>query len=381
MPRALPRTAKSSERRLEGGRMGRQVAGADTVEIKATIEAKNLRAALKLFGLKDGDAEERIIYFFDTAKLDLFRAGVIVRARRVPGAAHDSTIKIRPVEKPRVPGTWLSRKGFKLEADAGEKGVVLSASLSRNVDKGVIKRVAAGQEKLRAVFDKDQELFLSEMCRVRVGLDKLKVLGPIGALWWKVQHPGLPYPMTAELWTRGDRAAMLEVSIRVPHEKAAFASAGFMGFLSELGARRDNARQTKTLWALEYSARTAGGDNDAAKTAKAKASKGKSGAKPKTAAKTAMKPATKRDVTSSAKPKAEKTARTSERENAETPKKRLAAKAPDVRVHESRPNARAPAPVIKPAVPDAVSPGVAKEAGSKAAPLHPKSSAPGTGTT
>ncbi len=255
MAKSISRASKSAARRLETGRVGQQVAGAGSVEIKATIEAKNLKAALKLFGLKDSDAEERIVYFFDTPKLELFRSGVIVRARRVPGSDHDSTIKVRPVVPKDVAAKWQNNKGFKLEADAGEKGVVLSASLSRAVGKGVIKRIVAEKSELGAVFDKDQELFLAEMCRIRYRLDKLEVLGPIAALWWKVQHPGLPFPMTAELWTRGDRGMMLEVSIRVPVAQAAFANAGFMGFLTELGAKRDNALQTKTLWALEYSAK------------------------------------------------------------------------------------------------------------------------------
>ena len=275
MSKVIPRAAKSSARRLESGRVGRQVAGAGSVEIKATIEANNLKAALKLFGLKDADAEVRIVYFFDTPKLELFRSGVIVRARRVPGSGHDSTIKIRPVVPKDLAAKWQNNKGFKLEADAGEKGVVLSASLSRAVGKGVIKRVVSERSELGAVFDKDQELFLAEMCRIRYRLDKLDVLGPIAALWWKVQHPGLPFPMTAELWTRGDRDMMLEVSIRVPVAQAAFANAGFMGFLTELGAKRDNALQTKTLWALDYYAKQLGQSGKPKKSESAVTQQGK----------------------------------------------------------------------------------------------------------
>ncbi len=275
MAKAISRATKSAGRRLTSGAMGRQVVGAGSVEIKATIEAKNLKAALKLFGLKNSDAEERIVYFFDTPKLDLFRSGVIVRARRVPGSDHDSTIKIRPVQPKDVAAKWQNNKGFKLEADAGEKGVVLSASLSRAVGKGVIKRVVAEKSELSAVFDKDQELFLAEMCRIRYRLDKLDVLGPIAAMWWKVQHPGLPFPMTAELWTRGDRDMMLEVSIRVPVAQAAFANAGFMGFLTELGAKRDNALQTKTLWALDYYAKQLGQSGKPKKSESAETQKGK----------------------------------------------------------------------------------------------------------
>ena len=40
----------------------------------------------------------RLIYFYDTPDLDLFNAGVVMRARLVKGDADNSTVKFRPVE-------------------------------------------------------------------------------------------------------------------------------------------------------------------------------------------------------------------------------------------------------------------------------------------
>ncbi len=234
------------------GHFNRQVAGAESVEIKATIAADHIRQGLKRLGLDRNKAEQRFIYFFDTPKLALLKSGVIVRARRVPGNWHDTTIKIRPVNANQVPAKWKKHKGFKLEADAGETDIVRSASLSRNIEKGLIKRVAGGEADLPAIFDKSQELFLAEMCRIRYDLRKLEMLGPIEALWWKVSHRGLPMPMTAELWKRSDGELILEVSVRVSVEQAAFSSAGFLAFLAEFGATRDNAQQAKTRWAASF---------------------------------------------------------------------------------------------------------------------------------
>ena len=45
---------------------------------------------------------------------------------------------------------------------------------------------------------------------------------------------------------------MTEVSIKAPAVQAAVAAAGFMAFLAEVGAERDNEQQTKTRWALSY---------------------------------------------------------------------------------------------------------------------------------
>lgn len=275
----------------EKGRVARQTAGAETVEIKATIAAKNIRSGLKHLGLDTGNAERRFVYFFDTPRLTLFQSGVIVRARRVPGQDHDSTVKIRPVRAESVPAKWHKDKGFKLEADCGEKAIVRSASLSRPVAKGLIKRVEAAEQKLATLFDKSQELFLAEMCRVRYDLSKLVTLGPIAALWWKIAHPGLPAPMTAELWTREDGETVLEASIRVPVAQAAFANAGFLAFLSELGAERDNAQQAKTRWALEYYAGRASPAGRGKE--KAKPPKGKKERRKPVEAKTKAKPAIK----------------------------------------------------------------------------------------
>lgn len=234
------------------GRVGKLVAGADSVEIKATIAHKQAKRGMEHFELGEKNAEKRFIYFFDTPKLALFRAGIIARARRIIDKQHDSTIKIRPVKPEKVPVKWRKESGFKIEADASEKGVVLSASLTKPVGKGMIKDVEADKASVPSLLGKTQELFLAEMATIRYELAKLDVLGPIESWCWKFNHPGLPWPVSAELWKRDDGATVLEVSTRVPAAQAAVANAGFFAFLAELGAARDNAQQMKTRWALDY---------------------------------------------------------------------------------------------------------------------------------
>ena len=69
---------------------------------------------------------------------------------------------------------------------------------------------------------------------------------------WRIEDPGCPWPITAELWTRGDRKRMMELSIKAPALLAAVAVGGFMAFLAEVGAERDKSQQAKTRWALDY---------------------------------------------------------------------------------------------------------------------------------
>jgi hypothetical protein len=233
------------------GLVARTMAGAEGVEIKATIPQNQIEVALEMYGLELGE-NERYIYFFDTPELELFETGIIARARRIIGSTHDSTIKFRPIVPDSVPALWRKYSGFKIEADASEKGVVKSASLTMPVAKGLIKRVAAGKDPIARLFTEQQMLFLLSMANKKIDYTKVIVMGPIRAWRWKSTLPALPWPITAELWQRDDGARLFEVSIKTPVIQAAAASAGFMAFLAEVGAQRDDGQQAKTRWILEH---------------------------------------------------------------------------------------------------------------------------------
>ena len=234
------------------GRVARQVAGAEAIEIKATIPDHQIESALARFGLTKRNDEKRYIYFFDTPTLDLVQAGIIMRARRVVGDQHDSTVKFRPVEPQDVAKKWQKFEDFKIEADASEKGVVKSASFTMPVAKGLIKRVADGKRPIAKLFTKEQEEFLLLMAGRQIDYSGLVVLGPLEAQRWKFEDKACPWPITAELWKRGDGERLMEVSIKAPAVQAAAAVGGFMAFLAEVGAERDRRQQTKTHWALDW---------------------------------------------------------------------------------------------------------------------------------
>jgi hypothetical protein len=234
------------------GKVAQAMAGADAIEIKATIPDRQIRVALKRYGLTQNNDEERFIYFFDTPALDLLDAGIIARARRVVGDAHDSTVKFRPVNPADVGPKWRKFRDFKIEADASETSLVRSASFSMPVAKGQIKRVVGGKKAISAIFTVEQEEFLKSIAGRRIDFAKLVVLGPLRAQRWRFEDPGCPWPITAELWKRGDGKRMMEVSIRAPAVQAAAAVGGFMAFLAEVGAERDRDQQSKTRWALDY---------------------------------------------------------------------------------------------------------------------------------
>ena len=237
------------------GRYASLLAGAEAIEIKATIPQTQVRAALRRYGLTERNDDERYVYFFDTPDLKLLKAGIIARARRVVGDEHDSTIKFRPVDPSKVGKQWRKYKDFKIEADASEKGIVKSASFSMPVAKGLIKRVAAGKKGIAALFTEEQEAFLAEMAGQVLDFSSLAVLGPLRAQRWDFADPACPWPITAELWRRADGATLMEVSVKAPAAQGAAVMAGFMAFLAEVGAERDQSQQAKTHWALDFHAK------------------------------------------------------------------------------------------------------------------------------
>jgi hypothetical protein len=234
------------------GQYAAMLEGAEKIEIKATVPQKQVKAALARYRLTQTNDEERFIYFFDTPKLELLKAGIIARARRVVGGEHDSTIKFRPVDAAKVGKKWRKYRDFKIEADASERGVVKSASLTMPVAKGLIKRVVAGEKRIPALFTEEQEEFLREMAGHVPDLTTLAILGPLHAQRWDFEDPACPWPITAELWRRADRATLMEVSVKAPAIQGAAVMAGFMAFLAEVGAERDNNQQAKTHWALDH---------------------------------------------------------------------------------------------------------------------------------
>ncbi len=279
------------------GKVAKTVSGADEVELKATIPHKQIHWGLRRYNLTTDNDQERHIYFFDTPNLELFHSGVVLRARRIFGGDHDSTVKLRPVDPSKVPAKWKKFPGFKIEADASENGVVKSASLTMPVAKGVIRRVAEGKLGVAALLTDDQRQFLVEMAKLELDVARLLTMGPMQAKRWKFSDAALPWPITAELWQRDDGELILEASIKAPVEQAAVAAGGFLAHLAEIGAERDHAQEAKTRWALEHYASKSRGKVARPVTRKAPAGKGtvpKSAAKKKAGKKTATGKSTKK---------------------------------------------------------------------------------------
>lgn len=192
----------------------RTLAPMDAVEIKVTIRPDQELRAERAMEVNEDTAVVRVIYFYDTPRLDLFEAGVALRARLVKGDDDDSTVKFRPVEAEKISPDWKQLKGFKLEADCVGDRIVCSASLTALQKRDEIDEVAKGKRPIDKLFSKDQERFLAEFYKGPVDFGKLRVLGPIRVLRWKLKHENFPHELTLEEWRLPDGEDLVEVSVK-----------------------------------------------------------------------------------------------------------------------------------------------------------------------
>jgi hypothetical protein len=233
----------------------RAMAAMDAVEIKVTIRPDQELRAERTMELNEDTADVRVIYFYDTPALDLFNAGVALRARLVKGDDDDSTVKFRPVEAASISKDWKELKGFKLEADCVGDRLVCSASLTALQKRDEIEKVAKGKRPIDKLFSKDQERFLSEFYKGAFDFGKLRVLGPIRVLRWKLEHDNFPHELTLEEWRLPDGEDLVEVSIKTSPSEAPKAQKDFEDHLRRLGLDPQGAQETKTRTALEYFAK------------------------------------------------------------------------------------------------------------------------------
>ena len=233
----------------------RALADMDAVEIKVTIRPDQELRAERAMEVNEDTATVRIIYFYDTPQLELFDAGVVLRARLVKGDDDDSTVKFRPVKAERIAEEWKRLKGFKLEADCVGDRVVCSASLTALQKRDEIDDVAKGKWPIEKLFSKDQERFLGEFYKGPVDFAKLRTLGPIRVLRWKMAQRGFPHELTIEDWRLPDGEDLVEVSIKTPPQHTHQAQKDFDKHLRNLGLDPKGAQETKTRTALNYFAR------------------------------------------------------------------------------------------------------------------------------
>jgi hypothetical protein len=226
--------------------------GSTSIELKLSIPAAGHRATIKSLKLDPVEAQPRQVFFFDTPNLDLFKAGVVVRARRIQGGRADTVVKLRPVEPDKIDPELRRSASFKIELDLMPGGFVCSASFKGVSTGKEVLDMVAGETPLSSLFSKGQRAYYAAHAPASIPLDSLTTLGPIFLLKSKHLPKDFDRGVTVELWLYPDGSRILEISTKGMPEEVFQAAGEFKAYLARCGIALSGAQEPKTRSALEY---------------------------------------------------------------------------------------------------------------------------------
>lgn len=231
----------------------KQFTGVDSVELKMTVDQADHRATTQALEMDPIQARIRQVLFFDTPDLQLNKAGIVVRSRRIQDKPGDSTIKLRPMAPGEVPPKLRSSPNFSIELDVMPDGYVCSGSMKNvGIVDSDIKDVIAGRKPIRSLFNKQQRALYTLHAPKGLDLDALSILGPITILKLRFAPSGLNQKLVAEMWFYPDGSKILELSTKALVTTAPLVAREVRGFLAQRGVKSGVAQSTKTRTALDY---------------------------------------------------------------------------------------------------------------------------------
>jgi hypothetical protein len=226
-------------------------AGMDSIELKMSVPDEQ-RMALADIGIDPMGAQIRQVFFFDTPALDLFKAGVVLRARRNQGEDDDTVVKLRPMDPAAVPKRVRISANFKLEMDVTRGGYVISGSMKGERAAGTVKEALSGERTIEKLFTKEQRAFFEEFAADCPGWSDVTALGPINVIKLKFAAPGLSKELTVEQWHYPGQIPSVELSTKTAPRDALGLAAEARRYLREHGLSAAGAQEPKTRKALEF---------------------------------------------------------------------------------------------------------------------------------
>ena len=234
----------------------KRIKRADSVEVKVVVPMSAHAATIKSIGMDPLEAEPRQVFFFDTPKLDLYKHGLMVRARRIQGGGGDSVVKLRPMDPDNVREELRRSDRFKIEVDAVPGGFVFSGSFSRRCSAQQVLDAANRKTRLSSLLSKGQCRFFKEHAPRTIGnktkMNSLLTLGPLFVLKGKLKPKKLARGLTVELWLFPDGSRNLEVSTKCMPNEAFTAAEELRTFLDARGVEIANGQETKTAAAMKF---------------------------------------------------------------------------------------------------------------------------------
>ena len=223
-----------------------------SVEIKLVAPIHTHRATIAKLGVDPIETEIRQVYFFDTPNLDLNKAGLVVRARRIQGGTGDTVIKLRPVDPGEIDRELRRSGSFKTEIDVVPGGFVCSGSFKGRCTAQEAKDAVGGKMPLDSLFSKEQRAFYGKHAPKGVALRSLEAYGPTFVLKAKQWIKQLDRRLVVEMWLFPDGSRNLEISMKCEPSEAFQVAQEAREYFKEIGIELSANQQTKTRAAMQF---------------------------------------------------------------------------------------------------------------------------------
>jgi len=119
------------------------------------------------------------------------------------------------------------------------------------IDNAVVLEAVKGQRPLRKLFSKEQRDFYADHTPDGVGLDDLRILGPVFVLKLVLNPEDYGRKLVAELWLLPDGSRILELSTKCLPAEAFQVAIETRSYLESLGLDLSSDPHTKTKMTLE----------------------------------------------------------------------------------------------------------------------------------
>jgi len=245
----VPSTMLSGE---QVGQVATMLKDVDSVELKLIVPMDAQRVTVERLGLDPVEAEARQVFFFDTPKFDLDKAGLVVRARRIQGGGGDTVVKRRPVDPATIEDELRRSASFKTEIDGVPGGFVCSGSLKGRCKGREVLDVVGGTMPIEKLFSKEQRAFFRKHAPKGTALRSLKAYGPIFLLKATLWPKKLDRRLVVEMWLFPDGSRNLEISTKCEPSEVFQVTGELKAFLVDLGIAITGNQQTKTRAAMEF---------------------------------------------------------------------------------------------------------------------------------
>jgi hypothetical protein len=223
-----------------------------SVELKMVAPMDTHRATIGKLGLDPIEAEVRQVYFFDTPNLDLNKAGVVVRARRIQGGGGDTVIKLRPVDPAAIDRELRRSDSFKTEVDVVPGGFVCSGSFKGRCTALEVREAVSGKARLDSLFSKEQRAFYRAHAPKGIALRSLATFGPTFVLKVRQWVKQLDRRLVVEMWLFPDGSRNLEISAKSEPIGAFQVAQDLKQYFQDVGIELTGNQQTKTRAAMEF---------------------------------------------------------------------------------------------------------------------------------